>query len=49
MESGPLVQANTPMIREMQPSERDFGKSLVRAFIPNFFLRSRHSASTSAF
>ena len=27
MEPGPLVQANSPMIREMQPAQGDFGKS----------------------
>ena len=42
MEPGPLVQANTPMIREMQPAPGDFGKSTGPRVYPE--LLSQESA-----
>ena len=42
MDSGPLVQANTPMIREMQPAPGDFGKSTGPRVYPE--LLSQESA-----
>ncbi len=37
MEPGPLVQANTPIIREMQPAPGDFGKSTGPRVYPELF------------
>jgi succinoglycan biosynthesis transport protein ExoP len=34
MDSGPLVQANTPTVREMQPAAGDFGKSIGPRIYP---------------
>ena len=42
MEPGPLVQANSPMIREMQPAQGDFGKSTGPRVYPE--LLSQESA-----
>ena len=42
MEPGPLVQANTPIIREMQPVQSDFGKSAGPRVYPE--LLSQESA-----
>jgi succinoglycan biosynthesis transport protein ExoP len=42
MESGPLVQANTPTVREMQPAGVDFGRSIGPRLYPE--LVSQESA-----
>ena len=42
MDSGPLVQANTPTVREMQPASVDFGRSLGPRIYPE--LSSQESA-----
>src|SRR5271167_2398814 len=42
MDSGPLVQANTPTVREMQPTGVDFGRSLSPRIYPE--LVSQESA-----
>src|SRR5258706_7153506 len=42
MDSGPLVQANTPTVREIQPSVADFGKSIGPRVYPE--LVSQESA-----
>jgi succinoglycan biosynthesis transport protein ExoP len=42
MEPGPLVQANNPIIREMQPAQGDFGKSTGPRIYPE--LLSQESA-----
>ena len=49
MDSGPLVQANAPIIREMQPLPADLGKARRPARLPvSFFLRNRRWANTFA-
>jgi len=42
MEPGPLVQAKTPIIREMSPANADFGKSTGPRIYPE--LLSQESA-----
>jgi exopolysaccharide transport family protein len=37
MDSGPLVQANTPILREMQPLNSDLGRSLSARVSPELF------------
>ncbi|MGD0570325.1 MAG: polysaccharide biosynthesis tyrosine autokinase [Candidatus Sulfotelmatobacter sp.] len=42
MDSGPLVQANSPIVREMQPAAADFGRSIGPRIYPE--LLSQESA-----
>ena len=42
MDSGPLVQANTPIVREIQPAGGDFGRSIGPRIYPE--LNSQESA-----
>ena len=49
MDSGPLVHANNPTVREMQPRVQTLGDRSAPASTRNCFLTNRLSANIFAF